>query len=136
MRDLFIKDWGWKLFSLLLAAAIWLTVHRILQESIIPTAASGSSTLTYGNLPVMLVSASVDVGGYRLLKSTVSVTVTGSPEVIGKLQANQVHASVNLAGSNTVNTVKQHVDVSVPVGVTVIDIFPESLGVLAPVPKH
>jgi hypothetical protein len=84
----------------------------------------------------MLVSASVDVSGYRLLKPTVSVTVTGSPEVIGKLQANQIHASVNLAGSNTVNTVKQYVDVSVPVGVTVIDVFPESLGVLAPQPQH
>ena len=137
MRDLFIKDWGWKLFSLILAVVIWFTVHRILQESGTPgTNASGVSTLTYGNLPVNLVSSAQDVRDYRLLHPTVSVTVNGSPEVIGKLQANQIHATVDLTGIDTVNTAKLRVEISVPAGVTVISVTPETSGVVAPPVLH
>jgi len=39
------------LFLAALAAAIWLTVHRILQGIRHAHPASGSSTLTYGNCP-------------------------------------------------------------------------------------
>lgn len=136
MRDLFIKDWGWKLFSLLLAVAIWLTVHRILQESTTLQVPTDVRPIIYGNLPVQLVSATADVRDFKLLQSTVSVTVSGSPEVTGRLQANQIHCMVNLTDASSLNTVKQRVEVSVPPGVTVVGVFPESLGVLPPPPKH
>ena len=52
MRDWVTKDLGWKLFSLFLAVGIWLTVHKIYEE---PKAATGP--VTFGNLPVLVVSA-------------------------------------------------------------------------------
>ncbi len=132
MRELFIKDWAWKLFSLLLAVAIWLTVHRILVDSLAPKTVGDTSTLTYGNLPVSIVSASGDMRDYRLLQPTVSVTVSGPPEMIGTLQANQLRASVNLTDAKNINKEKQPVEVSVPPGVTVININPDAIGVLPP----
>jgi YbbR domain-containing protein len=135
MRDLFFKDFGWKAFSLLLAAGIWLTVHRILEESIAPTGHAGTSTLTCGNLPVAIVAASADVRDFRLLQATVSVTVSGPPDIIGKLQANQIHAQVDLTDASHAKSPKQPVEVSVPPGVTVVSVKPESIGVIPPPPK-
>lgn len=134
MRDLFIKDWGWKLFSLLLAVIIWFTVHRILQGTVIESGAAGANLVTYGNLPVDVISTRADVREYRPLQSTVTVTVSGPAEAIGKLQANQIHAIISLSDLDSVNDTKQRVEVSVPAGITVISVKPESIGVIAPPP--
>lgn len=132
MRDFFFKDWAWKLFSLVLAVAIWFTVHRIVVESTAPKMSGDLIPLTIGSLPVTLVSAHSDVRFYRPLQPTVSVTVSGPPEIIGKLQPNQIHALVDLTDTNTVDSEKQRVEVSVPVGITVTSIKPDFIGILPP----
>ena len=135
IRSWFVEDLGWKMFSLLLAVAIWLTAHRILLESTLPASVGGGSTLIYRNLPVTIISAGTDVRECRLLQPTVSVTVTGSTDAIGKLQANQIHATVDLTDTSTVNHDKQRVDVAVPAGITVVSVKPDIIGVIAPPPK-
>jgi hypothetical protein len=135
IRDWLVRDAGWKLFSLLLAIAIWLTVNRIVLETSMPVPSGVNGTLTIGSLPVELVSSIVDVRDYRLLQNSVSVTVSGSADAIGRLQANQIHAIVNLNLTNSVITERQRVEVFVPPGITVDSISPESIGVIAPPPK-
>ena len=132
MRDLFFKDFGWKLFSLLLAAGIWLTVHRILLESPGPTALGGTSSLTYDNLPVLIVAMASDVHLYRVAPNTVSVTVRGSPDAIAVLQANQIRATVDLTDVESARELKRRVDVSVPSGITLVSVEPAKVGIIIP----
>ncbi len=131
-RGWLVEDFGWKIFSVLLAVAIWLTVHRFLLESALPVVNPGGSTINYENLPVAIVSASGDVRDYCLLQPTVTVAVSGLPEAIGKLTANQIRATVDLTSTNTVNTAKQPVCVAVPPGVTVVSVKPDAIRVIPP----
>jgi YbbR domain-containing protein len=132
MRDLFIKDLGWKLFSLLLAAFIWLTVHKIIEEPNFSTASAAVRPVTYGNLPVLIVATAADMRPYRVAPNTVSVTVSGPPEVMAVLQANQIRATVDLTDINSARDLKRRVDVSVPSGVTLVNVEPAKVGVILP----
>ena len=132
MRDLLTKDLGWKLFSLLLAIIIWLTVHRILQESSTPIAHGDASTLTYNTVPVFIVAAASDVHLYRVTPSSVAITVSGPADVMSVLQANQVRATVDLTDIDSVKDLKRHVDVSVPSGVTLVSVEPAKVDVVIP----
>jgi YbbR domain-containing protein len=132
MRDILIKDLGWKLFSLLLAAGIWLTVHRIIEGPKNAAVASASNPVTYGNLPVYVVATAADVHLYRVTPATVSVTVSGSPEAIGDLKANQLRATVDLTDLAAAKDLKQQVEVSAPSGITLIRVDPPQVGVILP----
>jgi YbbR domain-containing protein len=128
IRDLLLKDWVWKLFSLFLAAAIWLTVHRILEPEAV-SLVRRTSTVTYNNLTVDPVSSTADVRSYRVVPSSVRVTVSGPPEVMGLLQASQVQAEVNLTGAFG-NTAP--VDVITPPNVTLMAVEPPMVNIIAP----
>jgi YbbR domain-containing protein len=135
MRDFFLNDLRWKLFSLLLALAIWGTVHRVLNSSGF-TDASTDRKVTYNDQPVFIVASSSDVHLYRVVPETVRVTVTGSDAAIAVLQANQIRATVNLTGIGADKELKRNVDISVPTGITVISVDPQKVGVIAPPPTH
>src|SRR5258706_9153886 len=98
MRDWFTKDFGWKLFSVCLALAIWLTVHKIREESA-PLSAGvspGPVAITFTNLPVLIVSAAGDVREFHVTPNAVAVTVSGQPEILAALRENHIHAVVDL----------------------------------------
>jgi len=135
LRDLFIKDLGWKLFSLLLAMFIWLTVHKIIEEPKVADASSASSSVTYSSQPVLVVATAEDVHLYRVVPNTVSVTVSGPAEVMAVLQQNQIRATVDLTDIESAKDLKRRVDISGPSGITLIRVDPPLVGVIIP-PKR
>ena len=132
MRDLFTKDWGWKLFSLFLAVAIWLTVHNIIEEPKKSAVSGVANPVTYGNLPVFIVASASDVHLYRVAPDTISVTVSGAPDAIAVLQANQIRATVDLTDIESAGDLKRRVDISVPSGITLVSVEPPKVGVIIP----
>jgi YbbR domain-containing protein len=136
MRDWVTKDLGWKLFSLFLAVAIWLTVHKIYEEPGAVAGLAGGKTVTFGNLPVRVVSAAADVRYFRVAPLTVKVTVSGSAEDLAELQAGQVHAAVILTDIGPERDLHLPVDVSAPPGVTLVSVDPPKVGVIVPPPPN
>ena len=129
MRDLFTKDLGWKLFSLLLAAFIWLTVHKIIEPK------NTANNVTFDNQQVHVVATAADVHLYRVVPDTVSVTVSGAPDAIALLQTNQIRATVDLTDieiAKDSKDLKRQVEVSAPAGITLVRVEPQTVGVIIP----
>ena len=124
MRDWLTKDLHWKAFSILMAVGIWLTVHRIGGEP--ASNISSSSTITY-RLQVMAVSANVDVRTAQLVPPMVNITVSGPPEIMNRLQEQQIHAFVNLTDVNSAINSAREVEVSLPHGASVVDTDPSEV---------
>jgi YbbR domain-containing protein len=123
LRDWFIKDLGWKLFSVVLAVTIWVTVNYK-DES--PSAPRRQNI--YSDLPVMAVSLSAGQSA-EISPSTVTVTVSGSSETMAVLQANQIRAIVNLSGLASGSDLRRSVEVAVPPGVAVVNVDPADVTV-------
>jgi len=132
IRDWVTTDFGWKLFSLFLAVAIWLTVHKIYEEPVTGSEPATEHTVTFGNLPVLVVSAASDVRDFRVAPATVAVKVSGSPEVMADLEANQIHVVVDLTDIQAAHDLRRRVDVSTPTGVTLVSVDPPRVGVIVP----
>ena len=131
MRDLLIKDWGWKLFSLILAAGIWWTVHKIIDPKNTDVKVAGQ-TITYDNLPVTVVAEAADVRNFRVNPATVKATVSGPADIMNFLKIGDVHAVVNLSGTNLAGDSRIPVEISAPANVTITAIDPPVVLVIAP----
>jgi hypothetical protein len=133
LREIFIKDFGWKLFSLLLAAFIWYTVHKIIEEPKAAVVSPDNVPVVYPNVPVVVVATAADAHIFGVDSNTVSVTVSGAKEVMDVLEANQIRATVDVSGlDDNSKELSRRVDVSVPWGVTVIDVEPAQVKVIPP----
>lgn len=133
LRDIVTKDVGWKLFSVMLALAIWLIVHAISADSgnrINPL--NGSMTHTFQSVPVLAVSSVGDMRAFKVSPGAVQVTVSGKPEAINALETKQLHALVDLTELESARDWKKRVDVSAPPGITVISTVPTDVTVVVP----
>jgi hypothetical protein len=129
-RDWLTKDLTWKLFSLVLAVGLWITIHKFRETpSAAVTPFATVSTVTFTNVPVAAVSTTADVHNAQIVPNTVAVKVSAPSDTIAVLQENRLHATVNLTGIESVRGQLLNVDVAAPPGVALNTIDPPKVSV-------
>jgi YbbR domain-containing protein len=127
-REWITKDLTWKLFSLILAVALWITIHNLREtpEAVVPFATV--TEMTYTN-PVLAVSAGADVHNAQIVPNVVAVKVSGPSDIMAGLQKSDVHVWMNLTGLDSARQLRRNVDVSLPPGVTLDRVSPPEVSV-------
>jgi hypothetical protein len=129
-RDWIAKDLTWKLFSLILAAGLWITIHNLRETpEIAVTPFATVRAVTFTNLPVLPVSANADVHSAQVVPDVVTVKLSGPSDVIAVLQSNKVRAVVNLTDIDAASGSRLPVDVSAPPGVALDTVDPPKVSV-------
>lgn len=133
MREILTSDFVWKLFSVVLAVVIWLTVQTSRTErSVDWRPLPGMNTRTFESLPIRLVSAGADVRDFKVNPKIVEVIVGGRSDVLNALQEKDVRVTVDLSHADLAVDQRRRVSVSLPPGLAVIEISPAEVDVLLP----
>jgi hypothetical protein len=130
MRDWLTNDFYWKSFSVVMAIGIWLTVHTF--SGVGTPGGLLSSSNIYTNIPVTIVSSTPGANDVSLSPEAVTVTVSGSPEMMAAFDAERLHAYVNLTGIDAAHDLTRRVDVATQPHVTILNINPPTVTVTLP----
>jgi hypothetical protein len=134
LREWLLDDFLWKLFSLLLAAGIWMTVHHLLPEGQGTHPLPETATVTFSNIQVLIMARAADVHNYHVRPEVVSVTVSGSKDATSVVQANSIRVSVDLTDIESAKDLFRPVDVSMPPGISLVRVTPSRVSVV--IPRH
>jgi hypothetical protein len=126
VRELIVKDFGWKLLSLALAVAIWLTVKGFSSDS------GTQAERTFADLPAQIVSGTTDARTFRITPELVQVTVKGLPDAIKTLTEREVHVYVDVSNADPTRNFRKRVEVSAPTRITIVKVEPAEVEVVVP----
>ncbi len=119
LRQLITRNLGWKVVSVVLATLVWLSFR-----SGVPSRIKQGGTVSLPRQEVRILKLADDTRQYRLEPSTVDITLGGNPDVLDRLQIDDLHVFVR-AGRGPLPPAKpQPVSVHAPAGITVLAITP------------
>ena len=126
LRDYVLKNFGWKVISLLLAALIWYNIHSSLPNEIqlSRNPVNRAATNEFPRLPITVLTDAADLHGYLVRPNFVKVIVTGNLALLKKLTAKDIQVFVNLTDLKETSETMQKINVFPPGGVTLVDVTP------------
>ena len=125
-RELILKNLGWKMLSLGLAVAIWLTVRAAIDER------GGASVRTFDEIPVQIVASTADVRTFHVDPGKVSITVQGPSQMINVLTDREIHAFLDVTSADTSQNFNRPLRIATPPGITLMRVEPADVTVIVP----
>lgn len=126
-RDLFLHNWRWKLFSLLLAAAVWFYIRTSIRGDFgLPRLKpAGVSTADFMHeFTITRLTDPQDTNSYRIEPATTQVTVRGDFLLMQELNWDEFRVFVDLTKPPAAATSAHLIKVVPPTGMDVIGIDP------------
>ena len=144
LQNVLFRDFWLKLFSLMLAVLIWLTVWLFaIRKEVSPTTALSHDRLeerTFYNIPVLVMSAAADVRDFKVSPSEVTIKVRGEASKMQELetklrddpQAREIRALVDLTGIEPVQGMRKRIAVTTPADITFESVEPDQVEIIEP----
>ena len=129
VRNLVVNDFWLKLFSLVLAILIWLTVDFSLHKEISPWAALIGRTADETVLPVPVSAAAIGSRTVNVKPAQVQVTLRGDPELLKNLRPEDIQAEVNLSGVESASGLRRPIEMILPRGIAYTRLDPAEVEV-------
>jgi hypothetical protein len=136
-RNLVVKDFWLKLFSLALAILIWLTVRFSINGE---TSTSPLLALLghAADETVVTVPVRVPVSGAQTFKvdpTEIQVTLRGDPKILKSLRSEEIRAQVDLTGVETASGLLRPIEVVLPQGISYTHLSKDTV-VVSTAPKN
>lgn len=133
LRHLIFDDFLLKVFSVVLAFLIWLTVSFAIRKQGAPVPPLARlDQITFASLPVVVMSSAADVRNFRVNPKEVEVTVEGDARLLKDLRPEDIRVRVDLTGIEAAHDLRKRIEVSTPVGVAPVRVAPQEVQVIFP----
>jgi YbbR domain-containing protein len=129
VRNLVVKDFWLKLFSLVLAILIWLTVQFSISKEVSPWSALIGRAVDEKVLTVPVSVPTADARTVTVDPAQVQVTLRGDPKLLKSLGAEDIRAIVDLTGVEMADGLSRHVQVILPAGISYTQLSPDAVEV-------
>ena len=119
LRNLFLRDFWLKLFSLALAVSLWKIVSLAIEKEVSPTTVLPiqSAERVIPNVAVLVISPAADPRNYKVNPSQVQVTVRGETQLVNNLKPGDVRAVVDLTGIESAVNLQKNIEILTPGGI-------------------
>ncbi len=134
LRNLVFHDFWLKLFSLVLAVLIWLTVSVAIKKEVSPVSSLifTPAERVFYNLPISVISSAADVSDFKVEPREVALTVRGDAKTLQNLQSKDIRVMVDLTTFDPMTDKTKRIEVATPAGVSHVQVTPDEVRVLVP----